>query len=109
MDVSIINTIITGLVTLLVSLGTWHISMKKDRDNIKAELSKTIKENHDEYIKGIQDVRDDLSNMGANLQQKVAVIEVQIDTLSSRVEKHNQVMERTFKLEQAVEDIRKHA
>ena len=109
MDISIINTLITGLVTLLVSFGTWHISMKKDRDNIKAELSKTINENHDEYIKGIQDVRDDLSNMGANLQQKVAVIEVQIDTLSDRVEKHNQVVERTYKLEQAVEDMRKHA
>ena len=109
MDVTIINTIITGLVTLLVSFGTWHISMKKDRDNIKSELSKTINENHDEYIKGIQDVRDDLSNMGANLQQKVAVIEVQIDTLSDRVEKHNQVVERTYKLEQAFEDMRKHA
>lgn len=110
MDVSsIINTLITGFVTLLVSLGTWHINMKKDRDNIKAELSKTINENHDEYIKGIQDVRDDVSDMGANLQQKVAVIEVQIDTLSNRVEKHNQVVERTYKLEQAVEDMRKRA
>jgi len=100
MDVSsIINTLITGFVTLLVSLGTWHISMKKDRDNIKAELSKTINENHDEYIKGIQDVRGDVSDMGANLQQKVAVIEVQIDTLSNRVEKHNNVVERVFHLE----------
>jgi hypothetical protein len=107
MDVSsIINTLITGFVTLLVSLGTWHISMKKDRDNIKAELSKTINENHDEYIKGIQDVRGDVSDMGANLQQKVAVIEVQIDTLSNRVEKHNQVVERTYKLEQAFEDLK---
>ena len=100
MDVSsIINTLITGFVTLLVSLGTWHISMKKDRDNIKVELSKTINENHDEYIKGIQDVRGDVSDMGANLQQKVAVIEVQIDTLSNRVEKHNNVVERVFHLE----------
>lgn len=106
MDVSIINTIITGLVTLGVSFGTWHISMKKDRDNIKAELSKIINENHDEYIKGIQDVRDDLSNTGANLQQKVAVVEVQINTLSARVEKHNQVVERTYKLEQAFEDLK---
>lgn len=106
MDVSIINTLITGLITLLISLGTWHISMKKDRDNIKAELSKTINENHDEYIKGLQDVRDDVSDMGANLQQKVAVVEVQIDTLSNRVEKHNQVIERTYKLEQAFEDLK---
>lgn len=106
MDISIINTLITGLVTLLVSFMTWHLSMKKDRDKMKEELSKAINENHDEYIKGIQDVRDDVSDMGANLQQKVAVVEVQIDTLSNRVEKHNQVIERTYKLEQAFEDLK---
>lgn len=106
MDISIINTIITGAVTLLVSFGTWHLSMKKDRDKIKEDLSKAINDNHDEYSKGIQEIKDDLSDMGASLQQKIAVIEVQIDTLSDRVEKHNQVMERTFKLEQAVDDLR---
>ena len=56
--------------------------------------------------KEIQSLKDDVTDMGANLQQKVALIDLQIGTLSERVEKHNNVIERTYKLEQKVEDIR---
>ena len=34
------------------------------------------------------------------MQQQIAIIELKIDTLSERVDKHNSVIERTFKLEQ---------
>ena len=36
----------------------------------------------------------------------VAVIDEQIKTLSDRVEKHNQVIERTYKLEVMVADLK---
>ena len=108
------TALIAGLVTLLTSIGTWHFSIKKDRiqqrEDLKAELIKYHEKNRDE-IKDIREndlreIRDDLSDMGANLQNKIAVVEVQIGTLSERVEKHNNVLERMFKLEQKVEDLK---
>jgi len=107
--------LISGAVTLLVSIGTWHASAEKDRqkmrEEIKAELIKYHEKNREE-IKDIREndlreIRDDVSNMGANLQQKIAIIELElghtrkdITTLSNRVEKHNNVIERVFKLEE---------
>lgn len=106
--------LIAGIVTLITSIGTWHFSAKKDRDKTREDLMKTLNEyyekNRAEITKirqnDLQEIRDDVSELGANLQQKIAVIEVNINTLSSRVEKHNQVIERTYKLEQNVADIR---
>lgn len=107
--------LIAGFVTLITSIGTWHFSAKKDRDKTREDLLKqlnTYYEKNREAISDIrqtdlQDIRDDVTELGASLQSKIAVIDEQIRTLSARVEKHNQVIERTFKLEQAVEDMRK--
>jgi len=114
MPTEIITALISGCVTLLVSIGTWHFSAKKDRekqrDDIKAELIKYHEKNREE-IKDIRDndlreIRDDLTNMGANLQNKISLLELSlnhtredINTLSNRVEKHNGVVERVFHLE----------
>ena len=121
MDVSIINTLITAGVTLIVSIGTWHISAKKDREKmreeIKAELLSYHNQNREEIKKiregDLHELRDDLTDMGANLQQKmsdvetkVAIIENNLKLYSQKVDKHNQVIERTYKLEQAVKDMK---
>lgn len=108
MSSEIVCAIISGMVTLTVSFGTWHVSMKKDRDEFKNQLRKTLTEYYEKNrseIKDIrendlQDIRQDLTEMGANLQQKIAIIEVNINTLSDRVDKHNNVIDRTYKLEQ---------
>lgn len=107
--------IISGVVTLLVSVGTWQVTLHNDRnktrDEIKAELIKYHEKNREE-IKDIREndlreIRGDLSSMGANLQQKIAIIELElghtrndIGVLSDRVEKHNGVIERVFKCEE---------
>jgi hypothetical protein len=109
--------LIAGVVTLITTLLTLQVTMKKDRDkqrdDIKAELIKYHEKNREE----IQDIRqndlrhlqDDVTAMGANLQQKIAVIEIElgharndINTLSTRVERHNGVVERTSVLEEKV-------
>ena len=117
MDVSIINTIITAGVTLLISIGTWHFSAKKDREkqreDIKAELIKYHEKNREEIKKiqegDLREIRDDLTSMGATLQNKISIIEVElghtrndITTLSNRVERHNGVVERTSVLEEKI-------
>ena len=95
MDTAIVCAIISGAVTLLVSIGTWHVTAKKDRN-----------ENKKLVFQKVEELKDDITAINANVQQQIAIIEVKIDTLSQRVEKHNQVIERTYKLEQAVEDLK---
>lgn len=41
------------------------------------------------------------------LVTSMAVTDTKIEALTKQVEKHNQIVERTFKLEQAVEDLKK--
>ena len=88
--------LIAGVVTLITSIGTWYFTARKDRNETKVLLQKNI-----------EDLKDDISNVNATVQQQIAVIDVKIETLSQRVEKHNNVIERTYKLEQAVEDLKR--
>ena len=114
MPTEIITALISGCTTLLVSIGTWHFSAKKDREkqreDIKAELIKYHEKNREEFQdirdKDLREIRDDVANMGANLQNKIALIEMsmnhtneKITELSNRVEKHNGVIERVYHLE----------
>lgn len=107
--------IISGVVTLIVSVGSFQASVRKDRDKQKEDLEKMLLSYYEknraeiEKIKSndLQEIRDDITDMGASLQNKLTVVEVKVETLSSRVEKHNQVIERTYKLEQAVEDLKR--
>lgn len=96
MPTEIITALISGGITLIVSIGTWHFTAKKDRDeNKKLVLTK------------VEELKDDISDINARVQQQIAVIDVEIRNLSERVEKHNNVIERTYKLEQAVEDLKR--
>ena len=74
--------LIAGFVTLITSMGTWHFSIKRDRekqrDDLKAELIKYHEKNREEIDKirdgDLREIRDDLSNMGASLQNNIALI-----------------------------------
>ena len=96
MDSSVIGVIITQIGAILIASGGWYFGAKKDREKTRELMAKQI-----------QDLKDDVTDLGANLQQKIAVLEVQIDTLSERVNKHNNVIERMYKCEQAIEDLKK--
>ena len=89
MSTEVITAIITAITTLLVSLGTWHVSMRQYR-----------LKNMDIVTKAIDEVKDTVTENNADIQQHLAVIDLKIQTLSDRVEKHNGVVERTYKLEQ---------
>ena len=106
--------LIAGAVTLLTSIGSFQVSVKKDRDKAKEELKNELMKYHEKNrddIKEIREndlrkIRDDVTALGANLQQKIAVLELELGhtrsdivTLSSRVEKHNGVIEKTYRLE----------
>ena len=89
MSTEVITAIITAITTLLVSLGTWHVSMRQYR-----------LKNMDIVTKAIDEVKDTVTANNADIQQHIALIDLKIQTLSDRVEKHNEVVDRTYKLEQ---------
>ena len=97
MDSSVMGVIITQIGAILIASGGWYFGAKKDREKTRELMAKEI-----------QDLKSDLTEMGANLQNKIAVVELQLahtrddlNTLSARVEKHNNVIERTYHLEDA--------
>jgi hypothetical protein len=95
MPTEIITAFISGLVTLTVAIGTWHFTAKKDRDeNKKLVLTK------------VDELKDDISDINAVVQQQIATQTLEIKHLTTQVEKHNGVLERVYKLEQAVDDMR---
>ena len=100
MSETIITAIISAASTLLVSFGTWHFSMKKERDKSTEEIKAILETHREEYLGKIDDVKEDISCVNANFKQEIAVMTVKMDTLSERVDKHNNIVERTYKLEE---------
>lgn len=125
MSDNVLTALITGTVaivtTMITATVTYRLSSKKDRNEqvaaVKAELIKYHEKNRDEIRdirqndlreirEDITQTRDDITQMGANLQQKIAIVELNqshmredVVVLSNRVEKHNGVIERTYRLE----------
>lgn len=95
MDSSVIGVIITQIGAILVASGGWYFGAKKDREKTRELMQKEI-----------QELKADVADMGANLQQKMAIVELEvghsrndINTLSNRVEKHNHFDSRIEHLE----------
>ena len=91
--------IISGVVTLLVSIGSFQTSVKKDRDKAKEELRTTLDENYRKTQQDIRDLKDDITQVNATVQNQISLVELKIQTLTATVEKHNQVVERVYRLE----------
>lgn len=125
MSDNVITALITGAVaivtTMITATVTYRLSAKKDKNDqanaVRAELKEYHEKNREEIklirqndLREIREditrTRDDITQMGANLQQKIAIVELNqshmredVVVLSNRVEKHNGVIERTYRLE----------
>lgn len=106
MSEAIITAIISAVASLAVAFGTWHVSLKKDRESQMTEIKTILNTHRDEYLTKIRDVQDDITGVNATVQTQIAIIDEKISVLSDRVDRHNNVIERTYKLEQqtAVQD-----
>lgn len=91
MSAEVITAIISAVTTLLVSIGTWHVTMRQYRE----KNAKMVDD-------AIDSIKDSVTAYNADIQQHLAVIDLKIETLSNRVDKHNQVVERTTVLERDV-------
>ena len=95
----IIKTLISAFTSLIVAFGTWHIQMKKDRKEQTEEVKGILDKHREEYLSGIQEVKDEVVSIKSTVQLNQAMTNEKIDTLSDRVERHNQVIDRTYALE----------
>lgn len=112
----------TGILTSLIgAIGAFHVSEKKNRqqqqadrekqhEDLKTELIKYHEKNREEIAdirqNDLREMRDDITDMGANLQQKmsdietkVMIVENNLNLYSQKVDKHNNVIERVYHLE----------
>jgi TolA-binding protein len=99
MDTAVITAIISAVTTLIVSMGTWHLTAKQARKKEAEELKAIIESYRDELRGKFELLKDEVTQVNASVQQQIAQVEWKIDTLSQRVEKHNNVIDRTYKLE----------
>ena len=106
----IIQTCITVGGSLIISFGTWHVSMKSARDkdtkaltealaNHKDEMKEALNAHKEEMDDSFRDLQDEVSSVNATVQTQIALVNTKLETLSDRVERHNNVIERTYKLE----------
>lgn len=99
---SVLNTIINAGISLVIAFGTWHISMKQDRKKQTEEVKVMLTDHREEYLSGIQDVKDEVASLKTAVEINQAVTDGKIDTLSKNVEKHNGIYDKTVQLQQDV-------
>ena len=99
--IPVVNTVISSGISLLVAFGTWHVTMKKDREKQVEQVKEILNEHREEYLSGIRDVKDDVSQVQATMQNQTGIIELKLNTLSERVDKHNNLVERMYHLEES--------
>lgn len=96
MDSSVLVAIITSSLGLVGTICTVIFGQKKSRDDTSSQLTQ---QNQTISTQLEQQQRDIMSQ----LEQHNAVQDERIRTLSDRVEAHNKVIERTYKLEGRVD------
>lgn len=112
MDSTIVVALIAGGVTLATSLTTSILANSQSNKKLKAEQDKNISNQMNElkshmdasrdlYMQQIAAVQGEISELKHKQELNQQSLEMQIVTLSDRVEKHNSVVERTYALEKA--------
>lgn len=121
MTEAIILALITGSVTLVTSLVSsilvFIINNKKVRaeqektqadqiatqnakiDNMQKDILKELANHKEEYLKEIASVHTSIAEIKMDVKNDRTLINNEIKVLSERVEKHNNLIERTYTLE----------
>ena len=71
-------------------------------NDLKKEITEILESHREEYLKGIDEVKHSVTEMSSVYQQTVAIIELKIDNLEKKQDKHNSIIERTYALEKEV-------
>lgn len=98
---------ITNIISSLISAGvvlTGYIIVDrrekhKQLDGFKKEIMDTLVKHREEYLDGIEDVKESVTDMKAVYQQNTAIVELKIEALEKKQDAHNNVITRVFNLE----------
>ena len=101
-DSAIIVSTITQTGTIVAACIAGAFSIKKMRKEQSETIQTTFDSHYSEALKEINVVKSDLSD----IKSEINVVKVRVDGLAEKTDKHNNVIERTYKLEQAVADIK---
>lgn len=71
-------------------------------EQFKNDIIKTLGEHRKEYLDGIDEVKDTIADIKSEYKTTVATVSLQIKNLEDKQDKHNSIIERTYKLESDV-------
>lgn len=123
--IPLIQTGLTVAGSLFLGIGSWCIAEKANKkkeqeaytnqlntiksntdskiDALKDELTITLDQHRNEYLTGITDVKDTLTALQGVYQRTTDIVQLKIDNLEKKQDKHNSIIERTFLCEKELE------
>lgn len=96
---AILSAVISGAVTLVVCLLNNNYQRKRDEKSREATKDKEQKD-ITEHLEEIKDAQNDFKTQ---IHNEIGMVKYQLSELTKRVEKHNNVIERTYELEKQTE------
>ena len=97
------DTVIAAIFTFLASVGSAAIVSIGNRNKTIEAVKEELRNVREESKATDQEMHADIIMLGQQTESNLALIRKDIGTLSERVEKHNSVIERVFKLEKATD------
>ena len=99
MSTEVITAIISAATTLIVSIGTWQISNRDSRRRQEEAMRRMLEEHKEDTRKRIGELKDEITRFDSQVQERLAVLELSMKTLSERVNHHNDLVDRMYKVE----------
>ena len=96
---AILSAIISGAVTLVVCLLNNNYQRKRDEKTREAAKE----QEQADITVHLEEIKDAQNDSKTQIQNEIEMVKYQLSELTKRVEKHNNVIERTYELEKRTE------
>lgn len=97
------TTIICAIISSGVVLAGYIMVDRREKNKqymqFKDEIIQKLNEHRTEYLDGIEEVKDQVTDIRAVYQQNTAVIELKIDALEKKQDQHNSLISRMYAVE----------
>lgn len=96
---AILSAIISGAVTLVVCILNNNYQRKRDEKTREAAKE----QEQADITVHLEEIKDAQNDSKTQIQNEIEMVKYQLSELTKRVEKHNNVIERTYELEKRTE------
>ena len=100
---SLITGVLTSMTTVTLTIGGWVIAGKHSKKTEKEEIKKMLEDHKTASNEQIATIHQAINNLSYEYSNFQTSISLKFDTLTKQVEKHNNVIERTYELERNVD------